>query len=68
MYDNLRILAEYGEAMGSGDTGAVFDDVPPSGDPMTINGTAIRRFREGLIAGHRGWSHAGGHRAHPLIG
>ena len=33
-------------------TGTPFYDVPPSGDPVTINGTAIVRFRDGLIAEH----------------
>jgi predicted ester cyclase len=38
-------------------TGTAFYDVPPSGEPVTINGTAILRFRDGLIAEHWGGPH-----------
>jgi steroid delta-isomerase-like uncharacterized protein len=38
-------------------TGAPFYDVPPSGDPVTINGTAILRLENGLIAEHWGGPH-----------
>ena len=35
-------------------TGEPFYDVPPSGEPVTINGTAILRIRDGLIVEHWG--------------
>ncbi len=38
-------------------TGAPFYDVPPSGDPVTINGTAILRLKDGLITEHWGGPH-----------
>jgi predicted ester cyclase len=38
-------------------TGAPFYDVPPSGDPVTINGTAILRLRDGQIVEHWGGPH-----------
>jgi predicted ester cyclase len=38
-------------------TGAPFYDVPPSGEPVTINGTAILRIRDGLIVEHWGGPH-----------
>ena len=38
-------------------TGTAFYNVPPSGEPVTINGTAILRFRDGLIAEHWGGPH-----------
>jgi predicted ester cyclase len=38
-------------------TGAPFYDVPPTGEPVTINGTAILRIRDGLIAEHWGGPH-----------
>jgi predicted ester cyclase len=38
-------------------TGAAFYDVPPSGKPVTINGTAILRFRDGKIVEHWGGPH-----------
>lgn len=38
-------------------TGEPFYDVPPSGEPVTINGTAILRLRDGLIVEHWGGPH-----------
>jgi predicted ester cyclase len=38
-------------------TGDPFYDVPPSGDPVTINGTAILRLRDGKIVEHWGGPH-----------
>ncbi len=37
--------------------GAPFYDVPPSGRPVTINGTAILRIRDGRIVEHWGGPH-----------
>ena len=38
-------------------TGTSFYDVPASGDPVTINGTAILRIRDGRIVEHWGGPH-----------
>jgi predicted ester cyclase len=38
-------------------TGTAFYDVPPSGQPVTINGTAILRVRDGQIVEHWGGPH-----------
>jgi len=38
-------------------TGAPFYDVPPSGEPVEINGTAILRIRDGKIVEHWGGPH-----------
>jgi len=38
-------------------TGTAFYDVPASGEPVTINGTAILRVRDGQIAEHWGGPH-----------
>ncbi len=38
-------------------TGGPFYDVPPSGKPVTINGTAILRIRDGQITEHWGGPH-----------
>ena len=38
-------------------TGAPFFDVPPSGEPVHINGTAILRIRDGKIVEHWGGPH-----------
>ena len=38
-------------------TGTPFYDVAPSGRPVTINGTAILRIRDGRIAEHWGGPH-----------
>ena len=38
-------------------TGTAFYDVPPSGNPVTINGTAILRLRDGQIVEHWGGPH-----------
>jgi predicted ester cyclase len=38
-------------------TGEPFYDVPPSGEPVTINGTAVLRIQNGLIVEHWGGPH-----------
>jgi predicted ester cyclase len=38
-------------------TGTAFYDLPPSGEPVTINGTAILRIRDGQIVEHWGGPH-----------
>ena len=38
-------------------TGGPFYDVPPSGEPVVINGTAILRMRDGQIVEHWGGPH-----------
>jgi steroid delta-isomerase-like uncharacterized protein len=38
-------------------TGTPFYDVPASGEPVTINGTAILRIRDGQIVEHWGGPH-----------
>ena len=38
-------------------TGSAFFDVPPSGEPVEINGTAILRMRDGKIVEHWGGPH-----------
>jgi predicted ester cyclase len=38
-------------------TGDAFYDVPASGEPVTINGTAILRVRDGKIVEHWGGPH-----------
>jgi predicted ester cyclase len=38
-------------------TGAAFFDVAPTGKPVTINGTAILRIRDGQIVEHWGGPH-----------
>jgi predicted ester cyclase len=38
-------------------TGASFYDLPPSGKPVEINGTAILRMRDGQIVEHWGGPH-----------
>jgi predicted ester cyclase len=38
-------------------TGTAFFDVPPSGEPVEINGTAILRIRDGQIVEHWGGPH-----------
>jgi len=38
-------------------TGAAFYDVPPSGEEVTIDGTAIVRMRDGKIVEHWGGPH-----------
>jgi steroid delta-isomerase-like uncharacterized protein len=37
--------------------GTAFYEVPPSGEPIMINGTAILRVRDGLIVEHWGGPH-----------
>ena len=38
-------------------TGAAFYDIPATGEPVTINGTAIIRLRDGKIVEHWGGPH-----------
>jgi predicted ester cyclase len=38
-------------------TGTAFYDVPPSGEPVEINGTAILRIRDGQVVEHWGGPH-----------
>jgi predicted ester cyclase len=38
-------------------TGTPFYDVPPSGNPVIINGTGILRIRDGKVAEHWGGPH-----------
>jgi len=38
-------------------TGAAYYDVPPSGERVTINGTAILRMRDGQVVEHWGGPH-----------
>ncbi len=38
-------------------TGTAFYDVPPSGEPVEINGTAILRMRDGKVVEHWGGPH-----------
>jgi steroid delta-isomerase-like uncharacterized protein len=38
-------------------TGTPFYDVPPSGEPVEINGTAVLRIRDGKIVEHWGGPH-----------
>lgn len=38
-------------------TGAPFYEVPPSGQPVVINGTAVLRIRDGKIVEHWGGPH-----------
>jgi hypothetical protein len=38
-------------------TGGMYYDVPPSGDPVTINGTAILRMKDGQVVEHWGGPH-----------
>jgi predicted ester cyclase len=38
-------------------TGEPFYDVPPSGEAVTINGTAVLRIHDGLIVEHWGGPH-----------
>ncbi|HLN43027.1 MAG TPA: ester cyclase [Acidimicrobiales bacterium] len=46
-------------------SGTPFYDVPASGEPVTINGTAILRIRDGQIVEHWGGPHC--QKAHGLI-
>jgi steroid delta-isomerase-like uncharacterized protein len=41
-------------------TGTSFYDVPPSGEPVEINGTGILRIRDGKIVEHWGGPHCQG--------
>lgn len=38
-------------------TGTAFYDVPPSGEPVEINGTAILRMKDGKVVEHWGGPH-----------
>ena len=59
----MNLLIEAGDLVVSNWTvkgthaGTAFYDVPPSGDPIEINGTAILRIRDGKIVEHWGGPH-----------
>jgi predicted ester cyclase len=63
MQFTVDLLIESGDLVVSNWTltgthnGAAYYDVPPSGKPVTINGTAILRFRNGKIVEHWGGPH-----------
>ena len=38
-------------------TGTAYYDVPPSGKPVNINGTAVLRFENGMVVEHWGGPH-----------
>ena len=60
---SVDLLIESGDLVVSNWTvkgthnGAAFYDVAPSGEPVTINGTAILRIRDGQIVEHWGGPH-----------
>ena len=60
---SVNLLIESGDLVVSNwtvkgtHTGAAFYDVPASGDPVEINGTAILRLRDGQIVEHWGGPH-----------
>ncbi len=59
----VNLLIEQGDLVVSNwtvkgtHTGAAFYDVPASGEPVEINGTAILRLRDGKIVEHWGGPH-----------
>jgi steroid delta-isomerase-like uncharacterized protein len=59
----VNLLIEQGDLVVSNwtvkgtHTGTAFYDVPPSGEEVEINGTAILRIRDGQIAEHWGGPH-----------
>jgi predicted ester cyclase len=63
MQFTVDLLIEAGDLVVSNWTltgthsGAPYYDVPPSGKPITINGTAILRFRDGKVVEHWGGPH-----------
>jgi len=63
MQFTVDLLIESGDLVVSNWTltgthnGAAYYDVPPSGKPVTINGTAILRLRDGKIVEHWGGPH-----------
>jgi len=67
----VDLLVESGDLVVSNWTvkgthsGTPFYDVPASGEPVTINGTAILRIRDGQIVEHWGGPHC--QKAHGLI-
>ena len=60
---SVELLIESGDLVVSNwtvrgtHTGTAFFDVPPSGEPVEINGTAILRMRDGKIVEHWGGPH-----------
>lgn len=54
--ESLKVLGEYSTAMAEGNT-AAFYDLPPSGERVTINGTAVLRLEGGKIVEHWGGPH-----------
>jgi predicted ester cyclase len=63
MQFTVNLLVESGDLVVSNwtlsgtHTGEAYYDVPPSGRPVVINGTAILRFRDGKIVEHWGGPH-----------
>jgi predicted ester cyclase len=63
MQFSVNLLVESGDLVVSNWTltgthsGGPFYDVSPSGEPVTINGTAILRLRDGKVVGHWGGPH-----------
>lgn len=63
MHFTVDLLIESGDLVVSNWTltgthsGAAYYDVPPSGRPVTINGTAVLRFENGKIVEHWGGPH-----------
>ena len=63
MVFSVNLLIESGDLVVSNwtvkgtHTGAAFYDLPPSGEPVEINGTAILRIRDGQIVEHWGGPH-----------
>ena len=59
----INLLIESGDLVVSNwtltgtHTGGSYYDVPPSGERVTINGTAILRFKDGKIVEHWGGPH-----------
>lgn len=60
---HINLLIEQGDLVVSNwtltgtHTGEPYYDVPPSGEKVTINGTAILRFRDGKVVEHWGGPH-----------
>ncbi len=60
---SVDLLVESGDVVVSNwtvkgtHTGTAFYDLPPSGEPVTINGTGILRIRDGKIVEHWGGPH-----------
>jgi predicted ester cyclase len=63
MVFTVDLLIEHGDLIVSNwtvrgtHTGTAFYDVPPSNEPVVINGTAILRMRDGQVVEHWGGPH-----------